>query len=135
MRMIVEILLGLGAIHLGIGCLFALWIQRSVLERMDPAVRGTGLGLRLILFPGLILLWPLLTWVWWGNRTRSNRAEAWVERMWPGRARRVHRYAWQALAVLVPIGLAMILGWRPTRSTVDPFPNGLPTVSVQQERP
>ncbi len=42
------------------GVVVALMIVFFGLGRIDAATRGSGIGFRLIVFPGLIALWPLM---------------------------------------------------------------------------
>ena len=135
MKTVVEILLVLGGIHIAIGGIFALVIQRSILARRDPAVRGAGLGFRFLLLPGMILLWPLLVFAWFGNGHDPNRSDLFGDRLSPARIRSVHGLAWKVLAIVLPIGLAMALGLRPIPSTVESFPAALQNPSVNHNPP
>lgn len=58
-----TILAGAG-LYLAAGALFALVFLAFGVARMDPAARGTHLGVRLVLAPGVILTWPLLLVRW-----------------------------------------------------------------------
>lgn len=54
---------GLG-FYAALGVLFgAVFVTRG-LERLDPGTRGSGWGFRLIVFPGVVALWPLLLRRW-----------------------------------------------------------------------
>lgn len=50
--------------HLGLGLVFGLAFVTLGIGRVDPAARGAGLGFRLLVLPGVALLWPLLAWRW-----------------------------------------------------------------------
>jgi hypothetical protein len=50
--------------YAAVGLLFALVFLVRGLERIDAAARGAGLGLRLLLIPGVLALWPLLLQRW-----------------------------------------------------------------------
>ena len=135
MKFAVEILLVLGGIHLAIGGIFSLLIQRSILVRRDPAVRGAGLGFRFLLLPGLILLWPLLVLAWFGNGNDPNRSDLLAGRLSPARIRSIHGLAWKILAIVLPIGMAIALGSRPIPSTVESFPAALQNPSANRNSP
>jgi hypothetical protein len=60
---IVEFALLYAAIGLGLGLAFLL---RAV-ERFDAAARG-AYAFRILLLPGLALLWPYVAWRWWRER-------------------------------------------------------------------
>jgi hypothetical protein len=46
--------------YLIIGMLFALRFVNRWIEKLDESVAGAGWKFRLIIFPGCVLLWPLL---------------------------------------------------------------------------
>ena len=48
----------------GVGLLFGLAFVAIGIQRIDPAVRGTGWGFRLLVLPGVVALWPLLAMRW-----------------------------------------------------------------------
>ena len=52
-----------GYFLLGLG--FAGVFQVWGLTQLDPAARGSGLGFRLLITPGVSALWPLLAWRWY----------------------------------------------------------------------
>lgn len=56
----VQSILTIGAVYLGAGALWAGILLFAGLERIDPAARGSTTGFRLIVVPGLVVLWPLL---------------------------------------------------------------------------
>ncbi len=47
-----------GYLLLGLG--FAVFFLAYKLSKIDANARGTSLGFRLLILPGVILLWPLL---------------------------------------------------------------------------
>jgi len=47
---------------LALGVIFALPFVIRGVDRVDPDARGSGWGFRLIIVPGVTLLWPLLVW-------------------------------------------------------------------------
>jgi hypothetical protein len=62
------------AIYGAIGFLFALVFLTFGIGRIDPSARGTGLGFRLVILPGVVLLWPLLLAQWIGSRAPTESA-------------------------------------------------------------
>ena len=49
-------------IYFGLGALFALGFVTVGAARIDPAARGLSVRMRALLFPGAMLLWPLMAW-------------------------------------------------------------------------
>ncbi|MEM7610333.1 MAG: hypothetical protein AAF270_01560 [Pseudomonadota bacterium] len=46
------------------GLVVGLFFVALGVTRVDPAARGTGVGFRLLLLPGSVLLWPMLLLRW-----------------------------------------------------------------------
>lgn len=57
--MLAEGLLLAGALYLGLGVLVAMWLHIRGLGKLDPAAQKGRLSFRLIVTPGLVLLWPI----------------------------------------------------------------------------
>jgi hypothetical protein len=51
-------------IYLGIGVLFSLAFVIKGCGRIDADARESGLGFRLVIFPGAVILWPYLLRKW-----------------------------------------------------------------------
>lgn len=47
-------------IYVALGVLVAIILHASLLVKMDSRVKGAGIGFRLLITPGLILLWPVM---------------------------------------------------------------------------
>lgn len=62
--MFAEVLAAVLKSWLVVGMVFAAPFLAVGIERIDPATRGAGLGFRLIVLPGVVLLWPVLLWRW-----------------------------------------------------------------------
>ncbi len=62
------LLLALGA-YLAIGVLFAIPFLKSGVAQIDPAAKDGTRGFRILIFPGVVALWPLLLKRW---RNESN---------------------------------------------------------------
>ncbi len=54
-----------------IGVLFAIAFVATGISHLDPIAKGSGIGFRLIILPGVAALWPLLLarWIREGRRT------------------------------------------------------------------
>lgn len=103
------------AVHALLGLAFAGAMLFFGVGRIDPSARGAGLGFRLLILPGMVVLWPVLAWKWWGflrrgERPRVPEPEEWVR---PEKLRRWHSVVWIVLAVAGPLGVAVALAWRP----------------------
>jgi hypothetical protein len=48
--------------YLILGIVFAVPVALFFLARLDPAARGNTWGFRIIVIPGLTLMWPLFLW-------------------------------------------------------------------------
>ena len=55
-----NIILLLAGIYTGAGLLVGVWLVAFGLARLDAAARGAGVGVRLIILPGVVALWPLM---------------------------------------------------------------------------
>jgi len=62
------ILSGLGIYGL-IGAIFAAWFVTAGVGGISPGARGSGVGFRLLIFPGSAALWPVLAWEVIASRT------------------------------------------------------------------
>ena len=63
-----------GEIYLAVGLAFAAVFVLYLAPRVDPSVPGSSWGFRLIIIPGVTLLWPLLVIrVVRGQRTPTER--------------------------------------------------------------
>ena len=45
-----------------VGLAFAVVFVLLLVQRIDPAAKGSGIGFRMILIPSAAVLWPLLAW-------------------------------------------------------------------------
>jgi len=54
-------LVRLVGLYLLVGFCFGLFFVIHGINRIDPSARSSGWGFRLIILPGVIALWPLLT--------------------------------------------------------------------------
>lgn len=61
---LVKIILMFTLVYLLLGSLFAIFFLISGVEKIDPAAHRSGLGFRLIIFPGTVALWPILLKKW-----------------------------------------------------------------------
>jgi hypothetical protein len=59
-----TLLLSLVAAYAAAGVVFAVLFVLLGISRFDPAARKTGIGFRLVVFPGAVVQWPYLLAVW-----------------------------------------------------------------------
>lgn len=64
MEMIVNISLIVISIYLLGGLVFALAFITKGLTAIDEGAQGTGIGFKIIILPGVIVLWPFLLTRW-----------------------------------------------------------------------
>lgn len=58
------LLLGTVSLYAASGLIFAAAFLTAGIGRVDPASRGSGIGFRLIILPGVAALWPVLLTRW-----------------------------------------------------------------------
>lgn len=61
-----ELTVMIAGAYLGVGVLFALLFEAFGLGATDPAARGAGWGFRVLIFPALAALWPIMAARWVG---------------------------------------------------------------------
>ena len=54
-------------IYLAIGLLFSIPFILKGVGKNDPAVEGSTIGFKLIIIPGVVMLWPMLIRRWMSN--------------------------------------------------------------------
>ncbi len=60
----IPVLLGALGLYLAVGVLFALPFAFVGVQRIDPDAAGAGIGFRLVILPGVVMLWPLMARRW-----------------------------------------------------------------------
>jgi len=105
--------LALLAAYLFAGLGFAAWFHFRGIVRLDAATKGTGLGFRLIISPGLIALWPMLWFRWVAASQAASKQDHLKAQESLAKLRPVHRWTWLGLLVLVPALLVIVLWNRP----------------------
>jgi ABC-type branched-subunit amino acid transport system permease subunit len=71
MMLAAEIIVALMGAYTVVGVLFAMAFVTIGIERIDPVAKGATAGFRLIVFPGVALLWPLLMSRWIASRRQQ----------------------------------------------------------------
>ena len=56
--------INLFGVYTGIGLLFAITFLTVGISQVDPDSKGSGVGFRLIILPGVAALWPVLFTRW-----------------------------------------------------------------------
>lgn len=110
MDLLVDILLLLAVVYLAIGVIFGAWFVLRRLGFFDPGLASVGVGLRLILLPAAIGLWPIIIVVLLRRGASTRRESAAREAELQAR---VHRIAWMLIA---PVSLAVIIAGRSASS-------------------
>ena len=57
-------ILAIVAAYIATGMVFGIPFLAFGIHRIDPAARGTGLGFRALVFPGVVALWPVVAMRW-----------------------------------------------------------------------
>lgn len=60
MELIITIFLGVLGVYFAVGVLFGLYFMLIGATKMDPFMKETKKGVRLLLFPGVVATWPFL---------------------------------------------------------------------------
>ena len=102
--------------YLVLGFLYGLYFISFGAGAMVPAARGAGLGFRLMILPGAILLWPVLL---------ARLIKGYPRPEPPGALRRLHARLWVFLVPLVALGIMMTLMLRPVDPLNDTLPRGV----------
>ena len=63
--------LGTLAAYAAAGVVFAVPFLILGIGRVDPSARGASLAFRVLVFPGVVALWPLLARKWLASRSES----------------------------------------------------------------
>ncbi len=109
----IRLLLAALGLYVSLGFLFAAVFHWRGLSRLDTAARDAGPGFRLLITPGLVILWPWILHRWIRIRRGFETLAEPRPSPTPRRLRRNHCLAWQALAIVLPLVLAAALAWRP----------------------
>jgi hypothetical protein len=64
MVILVSTILVVAALYLLLGVLFAFFFLTKGIQKIDTAATGSGRGFRIIILPGIIILWPVLLNKW-----------------------------------------------------------------------
>ncbi len=64
---VAEWFINLFGVYTGIGLLFATAFLTVGISQVDPDSKGSGVGFRLIILPGVAALWPVLFTRWVGK--------------------------------------------------------------------
>ena len=64
---VAEWFINLLGVYTGIGLLFAIAFLTVGISQIDPVSKGSGIGFRLIILPGVAALWPVLFTRWVGK--------------------------------------------------------------------
>ncbi len=65
---VAEWIVGLLEGYLALGTVFASAFVARGVSRIDPAAAGMPWSARLLIFPGVAALWPLMLVKWWRQR-------------------------------------------------------------------
>lgn len=98
-------ILGFVAVYLFLGIVFAWVFGRRRMGAMDPAAEKGTWGFRLLILPGMAVLWPLFFYPDFVKRTSHSGVTAL-------RLRSKHRMAIMVLAVMAALIFITALVWR-----------------------
>jgi Na+-driven multidrug efflux pump len=68
----VEILLIIAAVYLLMGVLFVIPFLMKGLKKVDEGAHGSTVGFKIIIIPGVIVLWPMLLSKWMTNLNHED---------------------------------------------------------------
>jgi hypothetical protein len=76
------------------------------IDQIDPAAKNSY-GFRILIFPGLVLFWPLVIWRWWILlKSHSQISSPVSEHI------KIHTYTWIFLLMFIPTILGITLYYR-----------------------
>jgi hypothetical protein len=73
---LIRTVMTVGQAYLALGVVFALAFVLVLAPRLDPATRGSSIGFRLVIFPSVTLLWPMLALRWLRGRSVPTECNA-----------------------------------------------------------
>lgn len=113
---VARLILLLAGAHVLCGAIFAIAFHARGMARLDDAARDGSAGFRVLVTPGIVLLWPVLL-----RRWMSGPAP--VRSSGPRTLRAAHRVLVQALAMLLPLLVAAALLARAPESPRQSLPD------------
>lgn len=122
-RTLVVLMLRAALVYAAVGGLFAVVFHGWGLRRLDPVAAGSTWGFRIVITPGVVLLWPWLARRWMRTGIPSSddamRSDAGSLRPSPRALRNAHGWMWRVLAVLAPILIFAAVAYRPRPAVPD----------------
>lgn len=115
-----ELLVGAGTMWLVVGALVALIFLGYAVDRLLDDARDVYL-FRVLVAPGVILLWPIVLWQW---RRRANSSIEWQSHHEPRRKLAGILEVAMAAMLIVILGLAITIG-KPPNTLPDPVKIGV----------
>ncbi|HRK33255.1 MAG TPA: hypothetical protein PLJ47_01575 [Candidatus Hydrogenedentes bacterium] len=109
MEMAVQMLLWMVLTYLMFGAAAAIPVHAKGLNAIDHGVRGASLGFRVLVTPGLILLWPVVLLVWRKAAKGYAGTNEGKPTLTPSRLRKLHGLVARMLAVTLPLVVATAL--------------------------
>jgi len=64
MKTLILVLVSAFQIYLLLGLIMAIFVQKNGLKKIDSSVEGAGFWFRVITFPGIVALWPIVLYKW-----------------------------------------------------------------------
>ena len=64
MEQIIAYILMIIVFYVAVGIAFSVIFIWKGLTTVDPSARGTGIGFKILIFPGLIIFWPVFVNKW-----------------------------------------------------------------------
>jgi hypothetical protein len=124
---LVDHLLAVLETYLVLGVVVAVWVEVFALQQLDPVAAHGTWGFRVLVFPGLVLLWPVMLCKGWKARRHRYDSPDAEQPVSARRLRQTHGAAFGLLAVMLPLLFAGALLWR--RPEISPIANS-PSVNL-----
>ena len=67
-----EIIAGVLGAYAALGAVFAIAFIVRGIGSVDPVAKSSSIGFRLIVFPGVVALWPLLLRTWYRKGPQTH---------------------------------------------------------------
>ncbi len=122
MHTVIEIALVLPLLYAAVGFIFAIGFHVRGLGMVDPAAGRGGWFFRMVITPGIVVLWPLLAQRWMAAYRYPGGVHEAKPFISPEALSRLHQRAWWVIGLAAPIILAAALVFRPSDGSLPELP-------------
>jgi hypothetical protein len=103
-------------IYCAVGFLLLVPMHKVMLNSLDESMAGASIGFRIVVTPGLVLLWPVIVRRWIRSRRLNPKTAEIIQSRASENARLAHVWITRILAISIPIAFALALAGRTSYS-------------------